>query len=79
MEKKGYGADLADTVLKVGLTLKKHIKVPKGESDPAKAIRLTIVKAAERELNVAKVVESTVACLAFDLFCKLTKDNPEIQ
>ena len=43
MEKKGYGADLADAakaVLKVGLTLKKHSKVPKVEKDPAKAKRL---------------------------------------
>jgi hypothetical protein len=82
MEKKGYRADLADAakaVLKMGLTLKKHSKVPKEEDDPDKAIRLTKVKAAERELNSAKVVESTVACLAYDLFCKLTKDDPEIQ
>ena len=82
LEKKGYGADLADAakaVLKAGLTLKKHVKVPKGGNDPAKAIRLTEVKAAEKELTVAKVVESTVACLAYDLFRKLTKDDPEIR
>ena len=39
-EKKGYGADLesaAKAVLKVGLTPKKHSKVPKGEKNPAKA------------------------------------------
>ena len=50
MEKKGYGADLesaAKAVLKVGLTLKKHSKVPKGEKDPAKANRLTKVEAAK--------------------------------
>ncbi len=38
MEKKGHRADLTDAakaVLKAGLTLKKHIKVPKGEKDPA--------------------------------------------
>jgi hypothetical protein len=82
MEKKGYRADLADAakaVLKAGLTLKKHTKVPKEENDLDKAIRLTKVKAAERELSAAKVVESTVACLAHDLFRKLTKDDPEIQ
>jgi len=82
MEKKEYRADLADAakaVLKAGLTLKKHAKVPKGEDDQDKAIRLTEVKAAERELTVAKVVESTIACLAYDLFRKLTKDDPEIQ
>ena len=82
MEKKGHGADLTDAakaVLKAGLILKKHIKVPKEEKDPAKAIRLTEVKAAQKELTAAKVVESTVACLAYDLFCKLIKDNLEIQ
>jgi len=44
LEKKGYGSDLADAakaVLKASLTLKKHTKVPKGEEDPDKAIRLT--------------------------------------
>ena len=72
-EKKGYGADLADAakaVLKAGMALKKHLKVPKGENDPAKAKRLT----------AAKVVKSTIACLTYDLFRKLTKDeDPEIQ
>jgi hypothetical protein len=82
LEKKGYGADLAEAakaVLKAGMTLKKYLKVPKGENDPAKATRLTQVKAAEKELTTAKVVESTCACLAYDLFRKLTKDDPEIQ
>ena len=59
--------------------MKKHTKVPKGEEDPDNAIRLTKVKAAERELNAAKVVKSTITCLAYDLFRKLTKDDPEIQ
>ncbi len=71
MGKKNHRADLAEAdkaVLKVSLTLKKHAKVPKGESDPDKAVRLIEVKAAERELIAAKVVESTVACLAYDLF-----------
>jgi hypothetical protein len=27
----------------------------------------------------AKVVESTLACLAYDLFCKLLRDAPKIQ
>ncbi len=53
--------------------------MPKGERDPEKAARLIEVKAAERELAAAKVVESTITCLAYDLFRKLTKDNPEIQ
>jgi hypothetical protein len=50
MEKKGHRADLekaAKAVLSKGLTLKKHSKVPKGEKDPAKAERLTKVKAAK--------------------------------
>ncbi len=78
MQKKGYRADLENStkaVLKAGLTPKKHIKVPKGGKDPAKAERLTKVKAAEIELTVAKVVESTVACLAYDLFHKLNNDS----
>jgi hypothetical protein len=82
MEKKEHKADLAEAaraVLKASLTLKKHAKVPKGESDPEKAARLIEVKAAERELTAAKVVESTITCLAHDLFRKLTKDDPEIQ
>jgi hypothetical protein len=82
MEKKEHKADLAGAArafLKASLTLKKHAKVPKGESDPEKAARLIEVKAAERELAAAKVVESTIMYLAYDLFRKLTKDNPEIQ
>ena len=80
MEKKEHRADLAEAakaVLKASLTLKKQ--VPKGESDPDKAVRLIGVKAAERELTAAKVVKSTITCLAYDLFCKPTKDDPEIQ
>jgi hypothetical protein len=71
MEKKEHRADLAEAVnavLKASLTLKKHTKVPKGESDPDKAVRLTEVKAAERELTAAKVVKGTITCLAYDLF-----------
>mgnify|MGYP006181257221 CR=1 FL=1 len=61
MEKKEHRADLAETakaVLKASLTLKKHSKVPKGESDLSKAVRLIKVKAAERELTAAKVAKS---------------------
>ena len=82
MEKKEHRADLAEAakaVLKESLTLKKHIKVPKGEEDVDKALRLTKVDTAEREITAAKVVESTVTCLAYDLFRKLTKEHPEIQ
>jgi hypothetical protein len=71
MEKKEHRADLAEAakaVLKTSLTLKKHAKEPKGESDPDKADRLIKVKAAERELTAAKVVESTITCLAYDIF-----------
>jgi hypothetical protein len=38
LDKKGCGADLADAakaVLKVGMTLKKHLKAPKGENEPS--------------------------------------------
>ena len=61
MEKNEHRADLAEAakaVLKVSLTLNKHSKVPKGESDPSKAVRLI----------EAKVTESTITCLAYDLF-----------
>jgi hypothetical protein len=81
MEKKGYEADLqatAKAVLNKGLILKRHCKVP-GEKDPAKAIRLTEVKATKKEPIEAKTAESTTATLAYDIFCKLPKDNPEIQ
>ncbi len=71
MEKKEHKADLAEAaraVLKASMTLKKHTKVPKGESDPQKAARLIEVKAAERELAAAKVIESTITCLAMTSF-----------
>ena len=61
MEKKEYRADLSEVakaVLKASLTLKKHSKVPKGESDPSKAARLIEVKAAERELTAAKLLRA---------------------
>jgi hypothetical protein len=63
MEKKEHRADLAEAakaVLKASMTLKKHSKLPKGETDPNKAARLIEVRAAERELTAAKVIESTI-------------------
>ena len=73
--------EAAKAVLKASLTLNKHSKVPKGQSDPDKAVRLIGVKGAESELiaTKAKVAKSTITCLAYDLFRKLTKDDPEIQ
>jgi hypothetical protein len=59
--------------------LKELGKAQHGEKDPAKAKRLTRVEAAKVRLIKAKVVESTLACLAYDLFCKLLTDEPEIQ
>jgi hypothetical protein len=82
MEKKGYEKDL-EAATKVTLStttaLKKLAKAQHGEKDPAKAERLTRVKAAKVRLIEAKVVESTLACLAYDLFCKLLRDKPKIQ
>jgi hypothetical protein len=82
MEKKGYKADL-ETAFKVTLSmttaLKKLAKAQTGEKDPAKAKRLTKVKAAKVRLINAKVAESTLGCLAYDLFCKLLRDEPKIQ
>ncbi len=82
MEKKGYKADLekaSQVTLSVITALKKLAKTQHGEKDPAKAKRLTKVEAAKVRLINAKVVESTLACLAYDLFCKLVRDEPEIQ
>jgi hypothetical protein len=82
MEKKGYKADLeaaAKVTLSATTALKKLAKAQTGEEDPAKANRITKVKAAKVRLINAKVMESTLACLAYDLFCKLLRDKPEIQ
>jgi hypothetical protein len=82
MEKKGYKADLekaSQVPLSVTTALKKLAKAQHGEKDPAKAKRLTRVKATKVRLINAKVVKSTLACLAYDLFCKLLRDEPEIQ
>jgi hypothetical protein len=82
MEKKGYEADLkAASKVTLGATtaLKKLAKAQHGEKDPAKAERLTRVEAAKVRLIEAKIVESTLACLAYDLFCKFLRDKPKIQ
>jgi hypothetical protein len=82
MEKKGYKADLeaaAKVTLSTTTALKKLVKAQTGEKDPAKAKRLTKVEAAKvRHINT-KVAESTLVCLAYDLFRKLLRDEPEIQ
>ncbi len=59
--------------------IKKHAKAQAGEKDPAKAERLTKVEAAKVRLINTKVTESTLACLAYDLFHKLLRDEPKIQ
>ncbi len=59
--------------------LKKLAKAQHGEKDPAKAERLTRVEAVKVRLINAKVAESTLACLAYDLFRKLLRDEPQIQ
>ncbi len=82
MKKKGYEANLEKTskvTLSMTTALKKLAKAQHGEKDPAKAKRLTTVEAAKVRLTNAKVVESTLACLAYDLFRKLLRDKPEIQ
>jgi hypothetical protein len=82
MEKKGYKADL-EAVSKITLSmttaLKKLVKAQTGEKDPAKAKRLTKVKAVKVRLINAKVAKSTLTCLAYDLFRKLLRDEPKIQ
>ncbi len=82
MEKKRYKADLeAASKVSLGATtaLTKLAKAQHGEKDPAKVERLTRVEAAKVRLIKAKVAESTLACLAYDLFCKLLRDEPKIQ
>ena len=82
MEKLGYEADLeaaASVTLIAYQALKKAGKVPPGEKDPAKAIRLAKVEAAKIELEKAKIAESTFAGPAYDLFRKLLRDDPETQ
>ncbi len=81
MEKKGYKADLeAASKVTLGTTtaLKKLPNSQHGEKDPAKAKRLTRVEAAKVRLIEAKVTESTLVCLAYDLFPKLLRDEPKI-
>jgi hypothetical protein len=77
MEKKGYEADLeaaAKDTLSAATALKKLAKAQTREKDPAKAKRLTKVETAKVRLINAKVAESTLACLAYDLFLKLLRD-----
>ncbi len=71
MEKKGYEADLevaSKVTLSLTTALKKLVQAQTGEKDPAKAKRLTKVKAAKERLISTKVAESTLACLPYDLF-----------
>jgi hypothetical protein len=81
MEKKGYEAELekaSQVTLSATTALKKLAKAQHGEKDPAKAKRLTRVEAAKVRLINAKVAESMLACLAYDLFRKLLRDKPKI-
>ncbi len=61
------------------IALKKLAKAQTGEKDPEKSKRLTKVEVANVRLINAKVAESTLACLAYDLFRKLLRDEPKIQ
>jgi hypothetical protein len=82
MEKKGYEADLeaaSKVTLSATTALKKLAKAQCREKDTAKAERLAKVEDAKVRLINAKVMESTLACLAYDLFCKLLRDKPKIQ
>ncbi len=82
MEMKGYEADLkaaSKVTLSTTTALKNLVKAQTGEKDPAKAKRLTKVEAAKVRLIIAKLAESTFACLAYDLFCKFLRDEPKIE
>ncbi len=50
-----------------------------GRKTQQKPKRLTRVDAAKVRLIKAKVAESMLACLAYDFFCKLLRDEREIQ
>ena len=82
-EKLGYEADLeaaSKVTLSAYQTLKKASKQPgEKETANAKAKRLAKVEAAKTKLEEAEIAESTYACLAYDLFRKLLRDNPETQ
>ncbi len=54
-------------------------KLKPGRKTQQKAKRLTKVEAAKVRLINAKVAESTLVCLAYDLFHKLLRDEPKIQ
>ncbi len=60
-------------------SLKKAKQPGEKETATAKAGRLTRVEAAKEELEKAKITKSTCACLAYDLFRKLLRDDPETQ
>jgi hypothetical protein len=81
-EMLGFEADL-EAAAKVTLiayqSLKKAVKVQPGEKETAKAARLVKVEAVKAELEKAKIVESTFVCLAYDIFRKLLRDDPETQ
>ncbi len=65
--------------MKAYQTLKKAKQPGEKETANAKAERLVKVEAAKGELEKAKIAESTFTCLAYDLFHKLLRDNPESQ
>ncbi len=80
MEKKGYKADLevaSKVTLGTTTALKKLAKAQHGEKDPAKAEILTRVEAAKVRLIEAKVTESMLACLAYDLFVNCSETSPK--
>ena len=62
------------------LSVRKLLIVPKkkGKED-AKAKRLIEVNVAKERLVIAEVPKSTCVCLAYDLFCKLLVEDPEVQ
>jgi hypothetical protein len=82
IEKKGYKKDLkaaTKVTLSVTTALEKLAKAQTRDKNPAKAKRLTKIEAAKVRLINAKVVESMLVCLAYDLFRKLLRDEPKIQ
>jgi len=83
-EKLGHEAKL-ESAEKASQAAYQNLKKIRGEkphdkeSPTAKTERLEKVKVAKEELEKAKIAESTITGPAYDLFCKLLRDDPETQ
>ena len=80
MEKKGYKADLeaaSKVTLSATTALKNHAKAQAGEKDPAKAKRLTEVKAAKVRLINARSRKARLRVLLMTSFVNCSETSPK--